>query len=200
MLFFKEKSDESIIDNIKKGGVDRKRAENSLYQKYQYFIKDASFKHQISKEDCFSLYSESIISLIENIDTGRFEQRSSIKTYLYRIFFNKCVSQIRKNATNTIKIRENDSPITYKHLDELPDDAKGIVSKLIAEDDSLLLTKMLSKLGDKCQELLSQWSVGKTDKEIAGNMGYNNEFVAKTSRIRCLDKLREFYLGNNIKK
>ncbi len=200
MLFFKEKSDEFIINNIKIGGITRKKAENSLYQKYQYFIRDASFKHQITQDECFTLYSESILVLIENIDSGRFEQRSSIKTYLYKIFYNKCVSQIRKNATNISRVHLNDSPITYKHLDELPDQAKGIVSKLIFEDESEYLNKMLSKLGEKCQDILANWSNGKTDKEIAVQLGYNNEFVAKTSRMRCLEKLRELYLKKTIKK
>ncbi len=37
------------------------------------------------------------------------------------------------------------------------------------------------------------WGEGFTDNQIAQELGYQSANVAKVSRLRCLDKLRELY-------
>ena len=49
----------------------------------------------------------------------------------------------------------------------------------------------IAQLGEKCQTMLLRWGEGYSDSEIASELGYNTEAVAKTSRLRCLQKLRE---------
>jgi len=41
--------------------------------------------------------------------------------------------------------------------------------------------------------MLQQWAEGFSDKEIAVSLNYKNADVAKTSRLRCLEKLKKLY-------
>jgi RNA polymerase sigma-70 factor (ECF subfamily) len=49
----------------------------------------------------------------------------------------------------------------------------------------------LDVLGDKCRQILLLFEDGFTDREIALELSYNSAAVAKTTRIRCIEKLKE---------
>ncbi len=66
-------------------------AEEEIFSRYSYFIKDGQKRYSLSEQECFDAYADSILEMIKNVDTEVFGSRSSIKTYLYRIFSNKCV-------------------------------------------------------------------------------------------------------------
>lgn len=95
-LFSRHPGDADLIAGIRAGGAQRQLYENKLYKKYDYFIADGVRKHRLTEDDCFSAYSDAIMTVIENIVSSRFEGRSELKTYLYQIFSNKCVDAIRK--------------------------------------------------------------------------------------------------------
>ena len=185
---FKKTADQELIIGIREGGNRRRFFENSLYNKYTYFIKDAVFKHKINEEDASMAYSDTILTVIEHIALGRFEGRSELKTYIYQIFYNKCVDVIRKNTTNKM------SGISLDDLVEpVPDSQRSALADLIRQQDHERLRRLLGNLGERCQELLKRWSEGFTDEESAQEFGYNSAGVAQTTRLRCLEKLREMY-------
>jgi RNA polymerase sigma-70 factor (ECF subfamily) len=76
---------------------------------------------------------------------------------------------------------------------QLPDAARTVVQHLISQSDVEDLHRHLNELGDKCRTMIMLWGEGYSDDEIAQTMTYNSAAVAKTSRLRCLDKLRERY-------
>jgi RNA polymerase sigma factor (sigma-70 family) len=187
-LFSTKSSDHEIIDGIQAGGSQRRQFENKLYYKYNYLIKDALFKHKIEEEEASMAYSDAILTAIEHINNGRFEGRSELKTYIYQIFSNKCVDLMRRRATKDKYISSMDA-VLYP----LPDTERNAISQLIQNQDYTLLKEKLSKLGDRCQELLNRWAAGFSDKESAEEFGYNTSAVVQTTRLRCLDKLRLQY-------
>jgi len=189
-LFKKTLKDDEILRGIQAGGTQRRLCENKLYEKYYYLIREAQFKHKISNDDAQSAYSDAILSVIDHVLSKRFEGRSELKTYLYQIFTNKCVDQIRKNTTNKAAPHQN-SVALDDALAWLPDEAQSVVGKLMIEGEVERLRERLRLLGDKCREMILAWGEGYTDDEIAQTMGYNTAAVAKTSRLRCLEKLRE---------
>jgi RNA polymerase sigma factor (sigma-70 family) len=184
-------SDEAIISGIIGDSILQRTTENKLYELYFYFIKDATFKHKISEDEAASLYTDTILAFIENVKNKRFEGKSSLKTYLYQIFSNKCVDFIRKTATNKMSVHET-QPMQDWIL-AMPDDAKNILQKLISEHEINVLKDKLKLLGDKCQQMLIAWGEGYPDSKIAEELGYQTSNVAKVSRLRCLDKLKELY-------
>lgn len=183
--------DAEIIENLKQNGINRRKAEEHLFNRYVYFIREAVKKYSLSEEEAFDVYSDTVLSAIEKISTGSFEGRSTLKTYLFRIFHNKCVDRIRKLTTNKNKIhRTTFIPDMMLHLS---DSAKSVIQQLIERSDFDLLKRKLNEIGDNCRQLLMLFADGYSDKEIASSMEYKTAEVVKTSRLRCLEKLRRSY-------
>lgn len=190
-LFSRQPTDAELMAGIRAGGGQRRLSENKLYEKYSYFINDGVRKHRLTDDDCASAYSDTILRVFEDISSSRFEGRSELKTYLYQIFNNKCVDAIRKKTTNRSSV--HDAFSLDDSLIQLPDVARSVVQDLIAQSDVENLHRQLNEIGDKCRTMVLMWGEGYSDDEIALTMAYNSAAVAKTSRLRCLDKLRERY-------
>jgi hypothetical protein len=97
-LFNKTFSDSELLDGIRNAHPNRRIFENRLYEKYAYMIREATWKHQLSDDECAMAYSDTILTALEHIETGRFKGLSSFKTYLSQIFSNKCIDLLRKNS------------------------------------------------------------------------------------------------------
>ena len=192
-LFGTGPSDLEIIDGITLNCPRKRFFENKLYSRYDYLIKEGIFKHRLTEEESSIAYSDTVLSVIENIENGSFEGRSLLKTYIHRIFSNKCVDQVRKNSTN--KAQVNLGSTVDEHLYRLQDSTRSAIEELMEQHDIALLWKCLSELGQKCQHMIRSWSEGTTDREIALELGYQSPEVVKTSRLRCLEKLRGIFLN-----
>lgn len=187
MNFFQSKtSEQEIVEGIRLGGSKRQKFENKLYDNYRYLIKDATYKHKLVAEDASMAYSDAVLTVIEHLVSGRFEGRSSLKTYIHQIFFNKCVDAIRKNSTNSLLSIED-------VLHPIPDQHRSALAELIMKQDHQKLRSLIHTLGERCQLLLNRWAEGYSDKENAEEFAYNTAQVAQTTRLRCLEKLKELY-------
>ncbi len=195
MNFFKPfpTDEREIIDSIQQAGTERKKGEERLFNRFAYLIKEGIYKYSLLQEEAFDLYSDTIISAIEKIADHSFQQRSSLKTWVYQIFHNKYVDLLRKKSTNKNSIHKTLSISDL--LLQVSDASKTIVQELVDKTDWEALRQKLNQLGDNCKQMLLLWAEGYTDKEIAGSMEYKTSDVVKTSRLRCLEKLRQLYLS-----
>jgi RNA polymerase sigma factor (sigma-70 family) len=178
-----------LMTDLQAGGAQRRLAEKNLYERFMYLIQHGMRNYRLAGDDSVSAYSDTIMSVIDNVVRGRFEGRSSLKSYTFQIFMNKCVDFVRKNTTNRYTLYDND---LIEHLTRtLPDKARNIVQQLIAMNEQTSLMESIKALGEKCRQLLLLFEDGYSDKEIAIQMEYNSPEVVKTTRLRCLEKLRE---------
>jgi len=76
-------------------------------------------------------------------------------------------------------------------LTQLSDKARSAVELLIHRNKIETLREYMGKLGEKCRELLLHFEDGFSDKDIAEKMDYNSPAVVKTTRLRCIERLRE---------
>jgi len=181
--------DEQILQGLRGSYAERITQEKALYLQYSYFIGEGCRKYNITNDDSFSMYSDAVLAVIHNIVAGRFDGHSSLKTYLFQIFCNKCIDLIRKTTTNKEQVHH---PVSVPDmLEQLPDNAKTIIEKLVDEHKRKTLREQLNNIGQKCKEVLLLFEDGLTDREIATQLLYNSVAVAKTTRLRCLEKLRE---------
>jgi RNA polymerase sigma-70 factor (ECF subfamily) len=183
--------DLEIAQNLCRGGLIRRAAEDQLFNKYAYYIYQGHKKHGISEDEAFDAYSDTILAAIDTITKGQFEHRSSLKTWLHKIFHNKCVDLIRKKTTNKMSVHQTRA-IDDMML-QLSDTARPVIQRLIDKSAYAQLRLKLDQLGEKCKQLLSLFAEEYSDKEIAEIAGYKTAEVAKTSRIRCLERLRQSY-------
>ncbi|HXB94637.1 MAG TPA: RNA polymerase sigma factor [Puia sp.] len=184
-------ADRRIIALILQGGLDKRKGEEALFGGYAYFVQEGIRKHGLTEEHAFNAYSDSVLVTIDNISLGTFQGNSSLKTYLYRIFRNKCVDLLRKNATN--KNSMNRALSIDEQLSQVSDRSRSILQVLIDKADWKLLKERLNQLSDDCRKMLLLWADSFSDKEIAVAMEYKTADVVKTSRLRCLEKLRRLY-------
>jgi RNA polymerase sigma factor (sigma-70 family) len=187
----KSNTDSELISGIIQDGPKLRFWENKLYHTYVYLIRQGSWKHKLTDDECSMAYSDTILTVIENIRAAKFEGKAEIKTYVTQIFNNKCVDLVRKNTTNKQQVNKGGAIEDYLHI--LPDETRSVVERMIEEYDMVLLKSRISTLGDKCRQIIKAWGEGFMDQEIAVQMGYQSGAVVKTSRLRCLDKLRELY-------
>ncbi|MBE7177595.1 MAG: sigma-70 family RNA polymerase sigma factor [Mucilaginibacter polytrichastri] len=186
--------DNLIVDGIRNGGAARPKHEKALYSAFYYFIKEAQKKYGLPPEEAGSVYTDTVLAVIGNIVSGRFAERSSLKTYIHQIFSNKCVDLLRKKSTNRGKM---DDAVPYDSLSyELPDETRTVIEKLIRQDMMQQIGEKMKEIGEKCRELLLLFEDGYADREIAGMMQYQSAAVVKTTRLRCLERLRNLVTGN----
>ena len=186
-----QSSDEELIRNLTATGSNKRKAEDDLFSRFVYFIKVGMERYKVKEDDSFDAYSDTIISAIDAIRSGHFESRSSLKTYIFKVFHNKCVDIVRKNTTNKRSV--NHTTAIDGLMTQLSDNAKSIVQQIIEQSDFEEMKRKLAELGENCRSLLTMFAEGYADKEIALSMDYKSPEVVKTSRLRCLEKLRKMY-------
>lgn len=188
-------SDEELIQNLQGNNLLKRKAEDALFKQYIYFIKEGVKKYALQEDEAFDAYSDTILQAIDNIRKGHFENRSALKTYLYRIFINKCVDFLRKKTTNKNSVHK--TAFISDMLILIADPAKTVVQQLIERTDMESLKNKLQELGESCRKLLMLFADGFSDREVSVLMEYKSADVVKTSRLRCVDKLRLLY---NVKR
>lgn len=188
-------SDEELIQNLQGNNLLKRKAEDALFKQYNYFIREGIKKYVLQEDEAFDAYSDTVLQAIDNIRKGLFENRSALKTYLYRIFINKCVDLLRKKTTNKNSVHQTASLSDMLIL--IADPAKTVVQQLIERTDMESLKNKLQELGENCRKLLMLFADGFSDREVSVLMEYKSADVVKTSRLRCLDKLRLLY---NVKR
>ena len=195
MLSLTGRTDENaIVNGIQSGGRERPVCEKKLYAHFLYFVRQGMIKYKLTEEDSASAYSDTIITVISAITTGSFEGRSSLKSYAFQIFMNKCVDLLRKETTKKSKVHQTASISSL--IMELPDRARDAVQQLITKNDRNLMWQKLQEIGEKCRQMLLLFEDNYSDKEIAALMQYSSADVVKTSRLRCIEKLKEKIAGN----
>ena len=99
-------SDQELINSLRGIDIDRRKGEEELFARYSYLIKEGERKYSLPKDEIFNAYADAVLSVIEKIKDGSFKGLSSIKTYLYQVFHNKCVDILRKKTTNKQSVHQ----------------------------------------------------------------------------------------------
>lgn len=136
-----------------------------------------------NESEAKDVFQESIIAFYENVIQGKFQENSSISTYLFSIVRFKHLNQIKKNQTQ--KTHEK------KSMEQEEFDADSL-AQLIQEEKRNSILEVFSMLGLKCRNLLINVIYhGKSPKEIIEEGNFGSEQVVRNQKSKCLSKLRE---------
>lgn len=178
-------NDNRVIEEIRTG--NQKALEN-IYTMYRKgFIQWTVNTWRITQDEAVDLYQQSILSMYENIASGRLTGiRGTIRTYLFAIGKNKVHELQRYHG----RIRLSEDPWTgVREVDANadPDNHEQLIG----------LSKVcLERLGEPCREILeSFYYLRKSMDQIARSMGYKNEQTAKNQKYKCLLRLRELFVA-----
>lgn len=181
--------EEGIIRDLRSSEINKRKAEVQLFSEYSYFITIGGNKYSLCKEDLFDAYSDAVLAVINSISNGHYENRSSLKTYIYQIYHNKCLDLIRKN-TNRKNIVHKTEAINEMQ-EYLPDNSISIIERLIKQSDLESIKQKMNNLSENCRQVLLLSADGYSDKEIAVMGRFKTADVVKTCRLRSLKKLRK---------
>lgn len=154
-----------------------------LYEKYFRFLYQGKSKHNITEEEAKDAYSDAVIAVSEQIAANKFRGDSKLSTYLYRIFYYKCVDIIRQRPTlRKVELQEAEE---FELLEADP------LDQVIQEEQLAELETYLDKIGAKCKELLLDWGYwGYNMSEIAERMGFKDNKSAISQKHKCMQKLK----------
>lgn len=180
--------DEKIISDFKNHNMN---ALQYVYQSYRKdFIKWASFKYTIDSEVAEDVFSDAVIDVYQNVLSERYQKsdKASLKSYLYEIGKNKILNILNKlKISDThLKIIANSQDKTYNNIFEINKNQE-ITNKV---------KELLELIDEKCQKVLTLFYFHSLSMEdIAHEMNFKNEDVAKNKKLKCLRKLQHLTFG-----
>jgi len=136
-----EKKDDIYYINLVKGG--QSNAFSYIVEKYQDIVFSIALKVLRNRDDAEEMAQESFIKAYKSIHT--FKGNAKFSTWLYRITYNTCISEIRKrkmhfSSTEEIEIRDETQEI---NMDGIPEEnrAKAIKEAMnqLPEDEYTLI-------------------------------------------------------------
>jgi RNA polymerase sigma factor (sigma-70 family) len=176
-------TDEEIIQLLRSG--KQTAALKKLYTFYPA-IRQMILQNNGNKHDAEDIFQESLIIFCRKIREENFVLTSSLKTFLYSISRLQWLNELRKRKKEFLK-------------DEVPTSTEAEVNEfnnyLQEEEKFKKAESALMKLGEKCRKLLQLfYAQQKSFKEIADELDFSNEKIAKNQKYRCMEKARENYL------
>lgn len=134
-----------------------------------------------SKDEAWEIFQESLIVILQKVQTPDFQLSSSFYTFLVSIckfkWFNESKKKYKKNVTidkvGTLKVEED------------------IVDSMHKLERFQLYKDKMAELDPECRQLLELFFAKVSLKEIAVQLGLKSENAAKQKKYKCQKKLIE---------
>lgn len=140
----------------------------------------------ITNEDIEEAYDDAIMALNDNVETGKLtELTCSLQTYINHIGKNKVIDSLRKKKISTVSYSDSENDWYSK--------AQEVVESCDEEDEKLLIVlKIVEAMTEPCKTILFYfYHLEYSMKLIAEKMGLKDSDSAKTSKNRCMKKLKD---------
>ncbi len=175
-------SDDTIQAGIQSGGPAREQALKRLYQLpgLREAVVRYVLDHGGSRQDAQHIFQEALVLFDRNLREGRYEGKSSLRTYFVAIAKWRWVTVRRQQGRYT-----EISPLHYDGEVDSPE------AETIRSEYRELFQEALGQIGDRCRDLLKLYQLEYSMEEIAQLMQYNSADVAKKEAYRCRMRFRE---------
>lgn len=174
-------SDEELIQACLEGD---EQAWELLVQRYARLIYTIPLRFGFSQAVADEIFQEVCLTLLEKLDTLRDHTR--LDSWLMTVTRRACIRRWRRK----VEFVELEPHHMGAETANLPED------DLIWREEQLLVREALSRLNQRCRELLTALffqDPPPTYQEIADRLGLPVGSIGPT-RIRCLEKLRRVFL------
>lgn len=180
------RSDDVYIKRIRSG--DEQAMERVYFNYRDEFLNWAKRKFSLSHEEALEQYQESVTILFEKIVNGSLHRlEGSLKSYLFGIGKNRIMQGF--DAENRQDKHQQDLSEHYRFL------AEDQGARQIYEKAKKATKEIFKTLEEPCKTVLKLFYFDKKPMTvIAEELGYKNEGVARTTKKRCLEKIRDKFL------
>ena len=172
----------TLISNIRGSLKLRNEAIEQIYtdQELNRIVKGSLIKMGCAKNDSNDYFTEAIINFTKACYRPNFEIKSSLANYLTGIAKNIWLKEVTK-------VKKRNTIVKETILKQSTTDSPEVV--LIEEEKKQHLYQLLSHLDERCKKVLTLWSHKKCMREIAGEMNYKSEGMARKKKHQCLRRL-----------
>ena len=176
------KTERQIFKRIRENDRD---VLGELFLKYEKMVTNYVLKNGGNHDDAEDILQEAIIVLWQRINSGHFEVKSKISTFIFSVAKNKWMSELRKKKRMTVIDEETD-------LEAEAD----IMGNLLTNEELDMIESVMGKLSEICRKLLHlfYFEERKMD-EIAEMLGLANVNVAKSKKYQCKKSLEDLLKG-----
>jgi len=172
--------DQQIVEKIRQG--DEESVVNVYQEHREGFITWAQNAYQTDEDSAADAFQDAVICLHSNIVRGKLETlKSSLKTYLYAIGKNIVRKKLQKEAK-----MDGEENMVLENLYAEP------VDSFAQNDRQRFVASLMNTIGEPCKTILRLFYFKRYSmKDIAAELDYKNENVAKTQKLRCLTTLKK---------
>ena len=175
-------NDDNIVERVRKDITSRNLVIQQLYGDSK--IKDSIYsfilKNGGSEDDAHDMFTHAIIAFVQQCYSPVFKLKYQIGTYLYSVARHEWINKSKKERK-------------YTEIEKAPvvkDYEPSIETKIINGERFSQLRKGLTRLDEKCKEIMRLWASQLKMREIAIRMNYASENVARKKKHQCLNKLK----------
>jgi RNA polymerase sigma factor (sigma-70 family) len=178
----KKYSDIEIVDEIKRGNSDKVLL--FLYQTTQYKLGSWIMKNNGNEDEAQDIFQDAVLSFYQYVLGEKFEAGKSVDAFIFSIGRNMWINRAKQKNKMVRGVKEE---VFSDHQNE---DQNNEFSHLFSEDKSAKMEALLTKLGERCKELLT-YSIFYNMKmvDIAKKMAFSNADTVKTKNYKCKKRL-----------
>jgi RNA polymerase sigma factor (sigma-70 family) len=156
------------------------RLQTKVFDKYApKYVAIAKNQYGITVEDAEEIVSGAFAKLFYKVLLGEVEL-SNLQGYVFTIVKHKCFERTEQLKRNIVETREN-----------VPETLENVSENDIDSDLMQSLNAAFSRLGERCQKLLSGFYWEEKDhKDIAAEWGISEE-ASRQRKRECMKKLRQ---------
>lgn len=168
------------ILRIKEGAEEELKGLYTLYE--EEFKTWSGAMYSLSEAEAADVFQDAVITFYFNVKKGKLTTlTSTVKTYLFAIGKNLALKKIRKDNRLVVdnEVMEFNANVAYEEL------------RVECSERQQLIAGCLQQLGDPCHSILRMFYFDRFSMDsIAQRLGYKNEHVVKSQKLRCLQRLR----------
>jgi RNA polymerase sigma factor (sigma-70 family) len=183
-IFKKQLSENEIIERLRNGDES---VIASFYKQHFTSVKKYVLGHGGTAEIAQEFYHDAIIILTQKLKKPDFVLTTEIGAYLMSIVRNKWLYHIRDDKTRwETELNGNENSTIYDDI-ELPEITEEQSKDIIEQ-----VMEVLEKMGNPCKKIITEfYYLGRSMKEIAEEMNYQNDRVAITAKSKCMTRLTQ---------
>lgn len=177
-------SDELLIREIRGGGHRRNTAWAYIYKAWRGYYISPVLRAGGNPAQVDEVLGQVVVDLEKQILKDDFELReASLRTYFVGAII-RAWSRARALAQRQQTDDLDPQTYTNEHHDSVEED-------FIRQERMQRLDALLDKLGEKCKTILTRYAQGYSMREIATELGFDNEQSAKNAKGKCHRNLLE---------
>ena len=169
-------TDNEIIEHLRnqKYSSALKGLYNILPDAKKYILNNSG-----TNDDARDIFQDALVILYKKVQTGDFTLTVPLKSYLFGIIRNCWLSELR------LRKKHPSEEFTADFIDNGTPDGESYESAKAA----------FALLGEKCRQLLILFYFKKKSFiQIAAELSFSDDKVAKNQKYRCMQKAKEHYL------